>query len=183
MSIEHGWVVTPKPQESLSLVPGSVAIHEAQHIVAGSSTKRATITPGPGYLGMTEFNKFSPIGAIAPYAFGSEGAGYDVWLLRQLGYDIGSLARVARRRLYGREDEIYAVASLLQERRTISGHEAEVAMYEATRPRFDEVEIETPWGEQFTITVRNEQNTQIEIVEDHPLGEKIHTLQLSYNPV
>jgi hypothetical protein len=113
-------------------VGGSVATHEARHAVAavanGTEVRSATIVPGPGYLGLTELSRPDPISAAAPHATGSNGTGHDVFIIGLMGYDVSTASNVARGIIANNHKEVAAVAALLEEKRTVTGHEIQETM-------------------------------------------------------
>ncbi|TSC85425.1 MAG: hypothetical protein G01um10147_1163 [Microgenomates group bacterium Gr01-1014_7] len=129
--------------------PGSTAYHEAVHTVAailtGSHVMEASKVPGSGYWGSTELDGFNPIAFVAAHAMGCSGTGHDVSVLVSQGHDPNLLAGEARSLLAYHKDEINAVASLIESRGTISGHEAVLAMNRAINPEA-KVRIIDPLG-------------------------------------
>jgi len=96
----EGFKVTVKPVESTKIIPGSVANHEAKHIVAaitnGTGVKKATIVPGEGCLGLTELTRPDAIAAAAPHATGCDGTGHDVFIIGLMGHDVNAVSNAAR---------------------------------------------------------------------------------------
>lgn len=66
-----------------------VAWHEAEHVVAGiddgAYLELVSVKPGPGYLGITRFNRYTPAGAAAPHANGRRGTSHDLNVIRMHG--------------------------------------------------------------------------------------------------
>lgn len=147
-----GWTVKIKPIMPFNMVePGATAKHEALHTVAailtGDKVIDATRIPGDGFKGRTRLTRFSGIAFVAAHARGSDGAGHDLWVLRSLGHDVDLLAGEARSVLSGHDEEIHAVASLIEEKGTISGYEAEMVMDRVNNPEV-EINIINPLGQQ-----------------------------------
>ncbi len=142
-----GWKarITPiKPFDSIT--PGRTAYHEAAHAVAGiDDLVEASNVPGPGYNGITKLSRFNPIAFMAAHAMGCDGTGHDVAVTAMMGHDPESVASAARSHLAPLAEEIHAVASLIETRRTISGYEARMAMDMVANPKV-QIEIIDPKG-------------------------------------
>lgn len=121
------------------MLGGSVATHEARHAVAavmnGTAVKKATIIPGPGYLGLTELSRPDPIAAAAPHATGSNGTDHDIAIVGFMGYDVSAAANAARKIIDQNHEEVAAVASLLEERQTVNGQEIQETIKNVARER------------------------------------------------
>jgi hypothetical protein len=111
--------------EEPQITPGTTALHEAKHAVVairnGTGVKNVTITPGPGYLGLTELTRPDPVAAAAPHADGCSGTDHDVHIIAIMGADLGASSKVAAGITASNREEIKAVASLLEAKRTLSG--------------------------------------------------------------
>lgn len=63
--------------------------HEADHIIAGvedgAHLIKASSRPGPGYLGITMFDRYTAAGAAAAHANGRDGTSHDVRVIRNNG--------------------------------------------------------------------------------------------------
>lgn len=133
------------------VVPGETAIHEAKHAVAavvnGTPVKEVTIIPGPGYLGLTELGRPDPIAAAAPYATGSKGGEYDVSVIPLMGGDVNSASSAGRSIIYGNPEAVEEVASVVEERKTITGYEVKQAMNRVGNKRKE--------GEKATVFIKN----------------------------
>lgn len=109
----------------------SVAYHEACHALAAMllniAVSGATDIPGPGYLGATWVADYHPTVAAAAEAMGCDGTGHDMWTVWAMGDDPSTAVSNARALLWGREDELRAVATSIQNAGMASGTE----MYEA----------------------------------------------------
>ena len=159
--IYSGWKAVVKPVNQVEkVITSSTSEHEAAHTVAailtGSNVRRASRIPGPDYLGITELDGFNGVAFMAAHALGYGGTGYDRMVVVQMGHDPNLLADVARGVLAGYEEEISAVASLIEARGTISGGEAQWAMESVRDPRL-EVAILNPLGSEerhFVLKVR-----------------------------
>ncbi len=138
--------------------PGKVADHEARHSFVGlSKLKRATIKPGPGYLGLTELSEFDATAAAASHA--NEGNADDIRKIKAAGHDVGSATSAAKDRMSGNEDIIYEIASRLEEKKELSGDKIRsIAKQVERRRKFDVVEVSviSPDGS------KNEFQTEIE---------------------
>ncbi|OGM11861.1 hypothetical protein A2Z22_01410 [Candidatus Woesebacteria bacterium RBG_16_34_12] len=107
-------IITPRP------IPGSVAEHEAAHVVAAGEIISASIIPTGDALGTTRPVKMTAVAAAAAAALGYDGTGWDLFLTEYvLGVDPNSAKEAARSVLSGKGEEIEEVATLLQERGTI----------------------------------------------------------------
>ena len=111
---------------------GNTAMHEAKHIVAavhnGTHVRRATISPGPGYLGLTELSRPDAVAAAAPHATGCSGTGHDVHIVGAMGHDLDSVSSIARSIIANNAEQVHAVASALEAKRTIGGYDVQEAM-------------------------------------------------------
>lgn len=149
---KSGWTVKIEPIMPFNLAePGATAHHEAAHTVAailtGDYVEEATRISGPGYLGRTRLSRFNPIAFVAAHARGCSGTDYDLMVLTSLGYDTNSLAQAARGVLSGHEEEIFAVASLIEANGTISGNEALAVIEAVTNPKA-EITLINPLGQE-----------------------------------
>jgi hypothetical protein len=128
--LSDGTRITAEPISNFRINrnPSEVALHEAYHVLAailqGVGVKRATVVPEGDALGVTEVTQFDPVVAAAAHAFGCDGCGHDLTLVMLSGHDVGSSASAARSLLSGYEDEIFAIATLLDERKSVDGSEA-----------------------------------------------------------
>lgn len=129
-----GFQIRVQKDNKPHITPGSTAVHEATHAVAaianGTSVKKATIEPGPGYLGLTELSRFDPIAAAAPHADGCSGTGHDVHIVAMMGIDVRAASSAALGVVGQNRQEIGAVASLLEEKKTITGSDIEASIRE-----------------------------------------------------
>lgn len=117
---EDGTTVTAQKIERPRKGPGSVAKHEAAHVVAAGEIVMATIIPSGNASGRTQPVKMTATAAAAAEARGHDGTGYDMYLTEHiLGVDPGVAKSAARSALSGKEEELDEVATLLEERRTI----------------------------------------------------------------
>ncbi len=118
---------------------GDTAIHEAKHAVAaihnGTDVRSVTISPGPGYLGLTELSRPDAVAAAAPHATGCSGTGHDVHIVGAMGHDIDSVSSIARSIIANNYDQVEAVALHLEEKRTISGYDVLGAMHGVTKEK------------------------------------------------
>lgn len=100
--------------------PGSVAIHEAAHVVAAGEIVSATIVPSGDAAGATVPVRMTVEAAAAAAAYGCDGTGWDMFLVEHaLGADRGSALAAGRAALSGKGDLLTEVATLLEERKTI----------------------------------------------------------------
>lgn len=150
----EGFKFSIEPQTSVKkTIPGSTAVHEAMHVVAalenGTGVDSATIVSGNGYLGLTRLTKPDAVAAMAPHAMGSGGTGHDVFIAGIIG-NAGAAESAARGIINSNMDKVEAVATVLEENRTIGSGEINSAINEITnpKPRMATLFIETPTGEQ-----------------------------------
>lgn len=136
---DAGWTITAKPVENFThFSRKSTEFHEATHAVAAvlNNTEVIEVTnvAGPGYYGMTRLGRADAIAAVAAHAMGCNGTGHDLMIVHHMGHEASSASYAARSLLSGREKEIYSVATLLAQRRSISGEEVKYAMQKAVNP-------------------------------------------------
>lgn len=116
-------------------IAGSVANHEAAHIVVAGTIRRATIIRSGNALGTTEPVKMTAAAAAAAAAMGYGGFGWDKFLTENyLGVAFESAKAQARAKLKGREEVRQEIATLLQIRKTIGQTDVDEA-YENVRLR------------------------------------------------
>ena len=77
---EDGTVVNVRKIELNRPIPGSVAEHEAAHVVAAGNIVSATIIPSGEALGTTQPVKLTAAAAAAAEAMGHDGTGWDMFL-------------------------------------------------------------------------------------------------------
>lgn len=119
--------------------PSETAYHEAEHIAPNPrNVRRATIHPGPGYLGLTELYEYNSIQAAAPHAKKRRGTGHDLNTLAARGIDINSTISAAGSVINSLDREVHNIAALLQIKGEISGYDAQEA---ANRANFNEAKV------------------------------------------
>lgn len=123
--------------------PGNTAIHEAKHAGVAEkkktgAVKRVSITPGPGYLGITEMNVMIAAAAAAPDADHMSGTGHDVRVIEMMGVSLSTARSEAKNIMAQSEDEIEEIAYQLEEKKDMSGGEVRQAMLDA-KNRYEEV--------------------------------------------
>lgn len=142
--------------------PGTTARHEIRHAFVAEkrnpgSLRRASIVPGPGYLGITEISKMDPAAAAAAHAEGMSGTSWDMHIVRSMGETPQSACATARAVMSGYEEEMDDLAAILEERKTMTGseirhemgafkHTNEVVLY-ILSPRGEETKIVKPSSE------------------------------------
>jgi hypothetical protein len=104
---------------------GSTAYHEACHALAalllGMDLIEASDVPGPGYGGYTLTGEFHPTMAAAAEAMGCDGTSHDLWQIAARGYSPDVAVAHAQALLWGREEELRALATEIQTERTATG--------------------------------------------------------------
>ena len=163
----NGFHIHVEADKKPLITPGSTAVHEATHAVAaianGTSVKKATIIPGPGYLGMTELSRFDAIAAAAPHADGCSGTGHDMHIVAMMGHDKGSAASAALGVVGQNRQEISAVASLLEEKKTISGSDIDHTIREVSQKKNGQekatIHIKAPDGSEQTLQAEAQNST------------------------
>lgn len=161
-----GWrvKVVPIRRAHGGVIPGRTAIHEAQHVVPNPrNIRRASIKPGPGYLGFAEAFEPDPIMAAGPHAMGSEGTSHDLKVIEYGGFDVSAVISSAREVVSKLHKEVYAVASVLQEKGEISGFEAERIMNEVAKPKAA-VEIIDPSGKVLNFVLNTDRSKRHTII-------------------
>lgn len=162
-TLEDGTLVSARRIEVKRPKPGSVAMHEATHVVAAGRIVSATIIPSGDALGTTQPVKMTAAAAAAPEALGHDGTGWDMYITEHvLGVDPNVAKSAARSALSGREEELHEVATLLQERSTIGQSDVEEARQNVSDRNQGifpiEVEIITNDGQRRRITTRSFRN-------------------------
>jgi hypothetical protein len=126
------------PQLEKRVRPGGTATHEAMHVVGalgnGTGVKSATIVPGVGYSGLTELSRADAVAAMAPHSMGASGTGYDVYIAGLMG-NAGSAESAARGIINANLDKVEAVATVLEEKRTINSSDISNAIDELKNPK------------------------------------------------
>src|SRR3990167_6283790 len=127
-TFEDGTAVSAHKVEVKRPIPSPVAEHESAHVVAAGKIVSATIIPSGDVLGTTRRVKMTAAAAAAAEALGCSGTGYDMFIAEHvLGVDSGVAKSAARSALSVKGEELYEVATLLQERRTIGQSDVEEA--------------------------------------------------------
>ena len=162
-TLESGTIVRARSGEARRSIPGPVAKHEAAHVVAAGKIVSATIIPSGDALGTTQPVKMTAAAAAAAEALGCNGTGHDMFITEHvLGVDPSVAKSAARSALSGKSEEMYEVATLLQERRTIGQSDVDEArqnVKDRNQGIFPiEVEIITPDGQRRSITARSFRN-------------------------
>lgn len=110
-------------------VAGRIARHEIKHaIVDPENVESITIIPGPGYLGLTQLRSPDPVAALAPHATGEGGTGHDVMVASFMTDNVSSAENVAKGIVQNNTEEIEQAASLLEEKKTMTGNELKQAI-------------------------------------------------------
>ena len=138
--------------EESRAIPGSVAQHEAAHVIASDGIESATIIPSGNALGTTTPKRMTPAAAGAAAAMGHRGVGWDLFLAQHvMGVHAESAKSQARAVLSGQEEEMHEVASLLEERKTIGQPDVDEARRNVRNRREGifpvEVSIQSAHGE------------------------------------
>ena len=162
-TLEDGTIVSARKVEAKRPNPGSVAEHEAAHVVAAGRIVSATILPSGDALGTTQPVKMTAAAAAAPEALGHDGTGWDMYITEHvLGVDPNVAKSAARSALSGRGEELYEVATLLQERSSIGQSDVEEArqnVKDRNQGIFPiRVEILTPDGQRRRVTAKSFRN-------------------------
>lgn len=136
--------------------PSDTATHEATHAVVarahGTGVKKASVIPGPGYLGITELSNFDAVAAIAPHAMGHDGTGWDVYITQAQGHGVDTAGSVARGYVHAEKEVITEVAAHLDNKGTLSGYE------------IDAIRNDVKQGESVTIR-RVDENGREEVIK------------------
>lgn len=147
-TLEGGTTITARKIETPRPFPGSVAEHEAAHVVAAGEIVSATIIPSGDTLGTTQPVKMTATAAAAAEALGHSGTGWDMYLTEYvLGVDPGTAKAAARSALSGRDEEIFEVATLLEERKTIGQSDVDEARQNIIERRQGIFAVEVEIGE------------------------------------
>jgi hypothetical protein len=111
----------------LTKKPGRVALHEASHTYVawanGTGIKFVSIVPGEGYSGVTVLTREDVVAAGASIAGNHGGTSGDEAIIKQRGRSVSHVAGEAGRIMQGKDLFMYAIACLLEEKRTITGSE------------------------------------------------------------
>ncbi|GEM_PF-3363308 len=144
--------VTAEKKEKKRTIPGGTAKHEAMHAVAaeenGTSVSLATIVPGEGYLGLTVLSRPDAVAAAAPHAHGHSGTSHDMKIVEFMGVSPSAASNAARNIIGRNSHKVEAVASHLQDNKSLSGFEVRNTMSDA------EEELRNPVYEAI-VTVKN----------------------------
>jgi len=154
-TFEDGTIVGARKVEVKRPIPGFVAIHESAHVVAAGKIVSATIIPSGDALGTTQPVEMTAAAAAAAEALGCSGTGHDMFITEHvLGVDPSAAKSAARSVLSGKSEEMYEVATLLQERGTIGQADVEEARENVKNKNQGifsiEVEIKPPQGKVIT---------------------------------
>jgi hypothetical protein len=135
----------------LNIAISDTAHHEATHAVVGEKTgtsvKIATITPGPGYGGLTELTGYNAIAAAAPHADGCDGTSYDMALVEQVSGSTSGAIDAAKATIASNREVIHGVASLLDEKGSANGTEIRDRIKRIEHGADIQIELITPDGE------------------------------------
>jgi hypothetical protein len=160
--------VPPKP------IPGGTAMHEAMHIVPaienGTGVESATIVPGAGYSGLTKLSRPDIVAAMGPHSMGASGTGYDVYIAGLMG-NAGGAESAARGIINSNMDKVRAVASKLEEVKTLTS----VDIFRAID------EVDHPKPQPATLFIENENGDQSKkrvVVRDNILIEKVDLIEI-----
>lgn len=127
-TLENGTSISVKKIEEIRPLPNKTAEHEAAHVVASGEIVNASIIPSGDALGTTRPVRMTAVAAAAAAALGFEGTGWDQFITEQvLGVDFRTAKAAARSVLSGKEDEMYEIATILQERSTIDQYDVNLA--------------------------------------------------------
>lgn len=141
-----GFQINAKPKEQSTTrrkVGGRTARHEAKHALPNpDNVKSVTIIPGPGYRGLTELYIPDPVAALAPHATGEDGTGQDVMVASFITNNVSAAENAARGIVNNNTEEIEEIASVLEEKKTITGNEVKKAIHNV-RNRKEEVQLAT----------------------------------------
>ena len=159
-TFEDGTAVSVRKVEVKRPIPGPVAEHESAHVVAAGKIVSATIIPSGDALGTTQPVKMTAQAAAAAEALGCSGTGHDMFITEHvLGVDPSVAKSAARSALSGKSEEMYEVATLLQERSTIGQADVEEARENVKKRNQGifpvEVEIIAPDGRRQSITAKS----------------------------
>lgn len=154
------------------------AEHEAKHVVAGiddgASVEMVSVIPGPGYLGITQFNRFTEVGAAAPHADGHSGTSWDVSLIEMRGGSVMSAGIRARNIIRRKEKYVQKVAQELDQHGTLTGGDISRIYREVEEGEEVIIDIRTPDGKKESFETRtNEQIVDIpkEMIQMKPNRE------------
>lgn len=136
--------------------PGTTAHHEAVHgVVAkktGANVVGMTIIPGPGYNGLTTLDRPNAIAAAAPHGIGHGGTGHDMRVAGILSDNPDRMAKLGAKIAQQSHEEIIAVASELEDKKTLTDEDVESAMDRAQRQEKEvTITIKKPDGTTETI--------------------------------
>lgn len=156
---------------------GSVALHEAAHVVVAGQIDKATIVPSGDYQGATWPVHMTAESAMAAHAMGFDGTGWDRHLTEHiLGVDPGAAAASAASILAGKQDEMQLVAEELEEHGTIGQAHVDKAFTQAQDMRSGniaaEVTVEKPGDAKEQFIVKAENHTVMVPKEWYAVAEK-----------
>lgn len=105
----------------------NTAYHEACHVLVamlvGVAVHEATNIPGPGYGGYTKVSRYDTTVAAAAEAMGCSGTGHDLWSITEAGVDPNHAVRSARSLLSGRDIDLRAIATAIEQNGLVTGRD------------------------------------------------------------
>lgn len=128
-----GVVSKEKPPKRVGGTPLHEAIHAALGYLDGVNIVKVSIIPGPGYLGITQFDRFSGIAAVGPHAHGCDGTGWDTHITEATGHSVSSLIGPALAMIAAHWEGIQEVAAAVEEHGEIGHGEVVKAMKRGSR--------------------------------------------------
>jgi hypothetical protein len=149
------------------------ALHEAKHVVAGiddgAMVEKVSVIPGPGYLGLTQFNRFTSAGAAAPHADGHSGTSWDVSIIEMSGESVMGASVRGRNSILRKAKHVRKIAQELDKRGTLHGPEVAQIYRELEEGEEIRIDITHNSGDKKSFSTRtNEQNV---FVPSHELSK------------
>lgn len=148
--------------EDSSKGASDTALHEAKHVVAGiddgANIEVVSVVPGPGYLGITRFNRFTDAGAAAPDADGHNGTGWDTHLIEKHGGNLMSARVRGKSSILRRPKHVLKVARELDRRGTLNGSEVMQIYRELEEGEEIRIDITDIDGNKKTFTTHTNEN-------------------------
>ncbi len=132
-----------------------------------------SIVPGPGYLGVTQFNRFTEIGAAAPHADGHRGTSWDVSLIEAKGGSVMAASISARNVIRRKEKYVQKVAQRLDQHGTLNGGDIDRIYREVDEGEEVIIDIKTSDGKRNKVETRTPDqivNIPTEMIPDQELA-------------
>lgn len=158
----NGLKIEAYQAQEKSFGASDTALHEAKHVIAGiedgAMVEEVSVIPGPDYLGITKFNRFTEAGAAAPHADGHSGTSWDVSLIEMHGGSVISAGVRGRNSILRKSKHVLKVAQELDKRGTLHGPEVMQIYRELEEGEEIKIDIRTPDGNSNSFLTRTDES-------------------------